>query len=218
MTTVKLLVAEKREIVRIGLAKILLEVPEYEVVAMCTCAEGLLEKALELAPDILLMDIEPSDTMCIAKIGELINSQPNSKIIVLTHALTRNIIIEAFRLGVVGYISMDAGVDELTQVIGLVAQGNVVVSSNVADILRKEFDSINGHNQMADTIDHDSLSSREQEVLKLLSQALSTNEIAENLFIAPATVKVHIHNIMEKLEVHTRLQATLEAKRRGLLS
>jgi len=207
MTKVKLLLAEKSEIFRDGLVKLLEHEPSIEVV--CTCRTGLeaVECANEHQPDVLLIDPELCECNGIETIQRIHERLPNTNIIVLTHSELDTDLISAIKAGARAYISKDGiSIENLIKTITLVAAGEVIVSSPMASRLLAEI-SLLGEDKGAAKAGGVSLSKREQAVLSLVAQGLTNREIATSLFISEHTVKVHLRNIMGKFHAHTRQQA-----------
>lgn len=207
MTKVKLLVAEKSEIFREGLQKLLEQEPSIEVV--CTCRTGFeaIECANEHQPDVLLIDPELSECNGIEVMQRIHERLPNTNIIVLTCSETHADLISAIKAGARAYISKDTvSIENLIKTIILVAVGKVIISPPMAAILLAEINLLEEHKVTAKA-GGVSLSTREQAVLSLVAEGLTNREIATSLFISEHTVKVHLRNIMGKFHAHTRQQA-----------
>lgn len=207
MTKVKLLVAEKSEIFREGLHKLLEQEPSIEVV--CTCRTGLeaVECANEHQPDVLLIDPELSECNGIEVMQRIHERLPNTNIIVLTCSKAHADLISAIKAGARAYIAKDTvSIENLIKTITLVAVGKVIIFPPMAAILLAEINSLEEHKVTA-TAGGAILSKREQAVLSLVAEGLTNREIATSLFISEHTVKVHLRNIMGKFHAHTRQQA-----------
>lgn len=218
MTKVKLLLAEKSEIFRDGLVKLLEHEPSIEVV--CTCRTGVeaVESANEHQPNVILIDPELCECSGIEAMQRIHERLPNTNIIVLTCSKAHADFISAIEAGARAYISKDTiSIENLIKTITLVAAGKVIVSSPMAARLLAEFNLLAERKDVAKVGDVSLLSKREQAVLSLVAQGLTNREIATSLFISEHTVKVHLRNIMGKFHAHTRQQAVALAREKAAI-
>ena len=208
---IKLLMADKRELFREGLAEVLKSEPQIEVVSKCATGLEAIQQASETKPDIILLDTEISDCGCIEVIQRICELVPKTRIIILTHSETESGLYETFKAGAKAFLSKDIGVGDLFRAIALVNSGEAVISPPMATRLLADFNIFaesKARSQKQDTV----LSKREEEVLALVAKGATNREIASTLFITENTVKVHLSKIMEKLGVHNRLQAAALAR------
>jgi len=212
----KLLLVDKREIFLEGLARVLADKPGIEVVGKCLSGSEAIEKASEVRPDVLLIDTELPEGECVETTRSICQILPSTRVLVLTHSEADHDLFSTIRAGARGYISKDIGVDNLIKALTLVARGEVIVSSPVAEKMLAEFFSLKGDHESKPRDIDINLSEREKQVLAMLAKGASNKEIAEALFIAQNTVKVHLRNIMEKLHVRGRLQAAMLAQEKGV--
>ena len=212
MTKVKLLLADKSEIFREGLIKLLEQESSIEVV--CACCTGLeaVESAHEHQPDVILIDTELSECSSIEAMQRIHESLPKTSIIVLTCSEANADLISAVKAGARAYISKDTSIENLIKVVTLVAEGEVIVSHPMAARFLAEFNFLEEHKDAAKLGGATLLSKREQAVLSQVGQGFTNREIATTLSISENTVKVHLRNIMEKLHAHTRQQAVVLAR------
>ena len=215
MAKIRLVLADKGEIFREGLAKLLASEPDIEVV--CTCHMGLeaTECVYKYQPDVVLMDIGLPECNGVEVVQRIHEGLPKTNIIMFTHSETDANLISALRAGVKAYLSKDISIGNLIKAIILVAEGGVVVSPPMAARLLAEFNFLEEGKDAAKLITL--LSKREQEVLPLVAQGFTNREIATTLVISENTVKVHLRNIMEKLHAHTRQQAVSLIRGKDLL-
>lgn len=215
MDKISILLMDKREIFREGLANILHRAPNIKVV--CKCSKGLeaVEKARELEPNIIVLDTEMPNCQCTRVIRRIYQLLPNSRIIILTHSEEDDQLFSTIKAGAAGYLSKDISVEELIQSIGLVAKGDVIISPPMTAEVLREFALLE---KVAKEKQGVGLTDREKQVLTLVARGATNREIAAALFITENTVKAHLHKIMEKLHVRNRLQAAALATGKRLLS
>ena len=208
MAKVKLLLADKTEIFREGLVKLLEYEPSIEVV--CTCRTGLeaVEAANEHQPDVILIDTELSECSGIEAIQRIHERLPKTAIIVLTCSTVSDDFFSAVKAGARGYICKDiTSIENLIKAITLAAEGGVIVSPPMAARLLAEFNFLEEHKNMVNFAGVTHLTKQEQAVLSLVAQGFTNREIATTMSISENTAKVHLRNIMEKFHAHTRQQA-----------
>jgi len=212
---IRLVLADKEEIFREGLAKLLESEPDIEVA--CTCRTGLeaVESVHKHQPDVILIDTGLPECSGVELVQRIHEELPKTHIIVFSRSETDDDLISTTRAGVKAYLSRDVSIENLIKSITLVAEGGVVVSPPMAARLLAQFNLLEESKDSAKLITL--LSKREQAVLSLVAQGFTNREIATTLVICENTVKVHLRNIMEKLHAHTRQQAVSLAGGKGLL-
>jgi len=215
VTKVKLLLADKNEIFREGLAKLLEHEPNIEVVSTCSNGLEAVESTYKYQPDVILIDTELSECSGIEAVQRIHEGLPKTSIIVLTYSEADDNLISATRAGAKAYLSKDVSVENLVKAITLVAEGGVVLFPPMAARLLAEFNFLEESKDAAKLVTL--LSKREQLVLSLVERGFTNREIATTLFISENTVKVHLRNIMEKLHAHTRQQAVSLVRGKDLL-
>lgn len=215
MAKIRLVLADKEEIFREGLAKLLESEPDIELA--CTCRTGLeaVESAHKHQPDIILVDTELPECSGVEVVQRIHEELSKTNIIVFSHSETDADLISAVRAGAKAYLSKDIKIKTLIEAITFVAEGGVVVSPPMGARLLQEFNLLEEGKDPTKLITL--LSKREQAVLSLVAQGFTNREIATTLVISENTVKVHLRNIMEKLHAHTRQQAVSLVGGKGLL-
>lgn len=215
---IKILIADNREIFREGLVKLLQDQSHIEVVYQCGSGAEAIEKAKEIEPDIILMDIDMPDQDGIEAVKYINESVPNIKVAMLTDCEDEEKLFSAIKAGARGYLLKDIAVDRLIKSIDLVVEGEVIVSPPMADKLLNEFTSMKDEIDAKKTESENELSDREVEILKLVAGGATNKEIAESLVIAENTVKVHVRNVLEKLHLRNKQQAAAYAMKQGFIS
>lgn len=208
----KVLLLDKREIFLEGLARVLADKPGMEVVGTCRSCIEAIKKARETQPDIIIIDTELPTGECMEATRTISELLPGAKALILTHSEADEDLFSAIKMGATGYVTKDATIDDLVQAINVVANGGVIISPPMAKRMFREFTAVEAGKEQKPEDPEIKLSKREKQVLTLLATGASNKEIADTLFIAENTVKVHLRSIMEKLHVHSRLQAAILAR------
>ncbi|HKI95849.1 MAG TPA: response regulator transcription factor [Gemmatimonadales bacterium] len=202
---------EDNRLVRDGIATLLRQLPDLEVVAATPRGDTTLLK--EVKPHVVLLDLglRKGDSLRVAE--TLRTELPETKIIVMDLLPVHEDVVEFVHAGVSGFIMKDATVDDLVQTIRTVAQGAPVLPPEMTATLFSQIARdavVIGRRKVLDSV---RMTRREREVIGLIAEGLSNKEIAAQLHIATHTVKSHVRNIMEKLTLHTRLQIAAFAHR-----
>lgn len=203
----RVLVVDRHEIWRVGVSKILGEQAGIEAIEPCSNINECLEKIAHFNPDIVLLDTELREPNYVEIIQQIQKSSSKARVLMLTHSEREEDVYYALKAGAKGYVCKEVGIEDLVKAIFLVANGGVVLSPAVATQVLEEFaESFPGrqHTHQKGSL---GLTEREKEVLALVAKGTSNRIIASSLCITENTVKVHLRNIMEKLQVHSRLQA-----------
>jgi DNA-binding NarL/FixJ family response regulator len=195
---------------RQGLKTILNLEPGLRVVGEATDGEAGIRQALELRPDVILMDVQMPGMSGIDAIAAICAVWPDAKIIILTTFGRDEYVFQGVRAGAMGFLLKDAPADHLVQTIHRVHGGEVFIQPEIASRLLREL--ITPQDWLIEP-----LSDREREVLVLVAQGHSNREIAERLVLAEGTVKNHVSSILGKLQAENRTQAADIARRHGLI-
>jgi len=188
--------------------------PDLEVVAEAASAEEALRIALEVRPEVLVLDIDLPGMTGLGLLRELAPRLPDTKIVMLTVSTSQRDLMEAVHLGAAGYLTKDLEPDALARTIRAVVDGDLAMPRRLAAHVIRTL-SAGGRAPTASGDAFESLSSREEEVLQLLSRGLTDREIAEALTISPRTVETHVSNLLHKLGVRNRAEAARRYSTRG---
>ena len=205
MAKIKLVLADKTEVFRRGLAKLLESEPNIEVVCTCCTGSEVIESGYKYQPDIIVTDTRLPEYSGVEVVQRVHEELPETNIIVLTHSETNEDFISVAQAGAKAYLSKDISIGNLIKAIILVAEGGVVISPPMAARLLAKFNFLEKDKDAAKLVTI--LSKREEEVLSLVAQGFTNRKISKALVICENTVKVHLRNIMEKLHASTRQQA-----------
>ena len=218
MDTIKVLVVDDHTLFRRGIAAVLANQENLEVVGEASGGLEAIEKAKQIVPDVILMDLNMPRCSGLEATQALQIEMPEVNILVLTVSDKEADLFAAVKFGARGYILKNTEPEELIHAILHIAQGGVIVSPLMATKLLTEFKDLSGGAEKESIQGTDAdLSPREGEVLQLVAQGASNKKIADSLFISENTVKTHLRNIMEKLHLANRSQAAAYAINRGLV-
>ncbi|GAB6927183.1 two-component system response regulator LiaR [Paenibacillus sp. JCM 10914] len=208
---IKVLLVDDHEMVRIGLAAVLGTEDNIEVVGEAGSGEEGIRLAQEYHPDVVLMDLVMDGMDGIETTRQLMKQFPNLKVIVLTSYLDDEKMYPVIEAGAFSYLLKTSRASEVADAIRAAARGQSVLESQVASKMMNRF-----RHPQNETAAHHDLTDREMEVLRLLAQGKSNQDIADDLIIGIKTVKFHVTNILSKLSVEDRTQAAIYAYKNGL--
>jgi len=211
--TIRILIADDHPVVREGLRSLIATKPGMEVVGEAADGVEAVLMARSLQPDVILLDLVMPNKNGIEAIGEIKRENPEARILVLTSFAEDAKVFPAIKAGALGYLLKDSSPQELLQAIRDVYRGRPSLHPTVAGKLMRELD-----RPSQPPPAEEPLTEREVEVLKLVARGLSNQEIAERLVISEWTVRTHVRNILHKLHLTSRTQATLYALRKGLVN
>jgi NarL family two-component system response regulator LiaR len=209
---VKVLLVDDHEMVRIGLAAVLGTEEGIEVVGEAGNGIEGLRLAREYKPDVVLMDLVMEGMDGIETTRRLTEELPECRVIVLTSFLDDEKMYPVIEAGAFSYLLKTSRASEIADAIRAAARGQSVLESQVASKMMNRF----RRPAQTETLPHEELTEREMEVLQLIAQGKSNQEIADELFIGIKTVKYHLTNLFGKLGVEDRTQAAIYAHRHGL--
>ena len=208
---IRVLLVDDHEMVRLGVSSYLSIQNDIEVVGEAENGEEGYEKALDLRPDVILMDLvmEVMDGIESTKI--ILKDWSDAKILIVTSFIDDEKVYPAIEAGASGYLLKTSTAHEIANAIRATFKGERVLEPEVTTKMMEQLSNRNRH------VLHEELTNREQEILLLIAQGMSNQEIADELFITLKTVKTHVSNILAKLEVEDRTQAAIYAFKHGLI-
>ena len=217
MSKIRVLLVDDHGVVRSGLRMLLENEQDIEIVGEASGGRQAIELVKQHRPDIVLMDVQMSDMNGIDATREIKRLYPETAVLTLTMYENEQYLLEMLKAGASGYIPKRAAPDELVEAIHTVQQGNVFLYPTEANLL------VQNYLDMQDAIVEEDegiglLTSREREVLVLIAEGLTNPEIAQKLYISAKTVDRHRENMMQKLNVHSRIDLVKFAIKSELIS
>ena len=212
MKAIRILLCDDQPLFRKGLRILLSLQPDFEVVDEAGDGAEAIELAKKHRPAVVLMDLQMPGLDGIAATRRVRAELPDCQVIALTTFDDDENVFEGLRAGAIGYLLKDVPPEKLFEAIRLSARGESFIQPSVARKVVVEFARLSDRPPQARKLELESLSEREREVLRLITNGASNKEIAGKLFIAPGTVKNHITNILSKLGVRDRTQAALKGR------
>ena len=209
MDAIRVLIVDDHQLFRRGVSSLLAGREDIEVVGEANNGAEAVERARELMPDVVLMDIKMPELDGIAATKQLKAEMPYVRIMMLTVSETDEDLFEAIKAGASGYLLKNVDPDHLVASVLQVQRGEVPIAPTMAAKILRELTT-------PSEAPIQSLTSRERQVLELLASGMANKEIAFTLRISENTVKNHLRNILEKLHLQNRVQAALYAVRMGL--
>lgn len=210
---IKLLVVDDQNIVRKGIRALLEQVDDIDVIGEASNGEEAVAQAKRLRPDVILMDLMMPKMDGITAIREIQAAQLAARIIALTSFVTEDKVFPAIKAGAMGYLLKDSEPEELITAIRKVNRGEPSLHPIVAKMVLEELGQ-----PVKQPLTPEPLTQREVDIIRLVAQGLSNRQIADRLVIGQATVRTHVGNVLNKLHLANRVQATLYALREGLTS
>jgi len=212
---IHILLADDHTILRAGLKMMLNAQPDMEVVGEAHDGHQAIAEAQRLQPDIVLMDITMPDMNGIEATRHIKKVLPEVKVLVLTMHENDEYIFQALRAGASGYILKEAADTELITAIRIIQSGQFYLSPTAQSVMVGDYLQRVRTGEEKDS--YSSLTESEREILKLVAEGYTNNQIAERLVISPKTVDTHRTHVMDKLNLHSRAELVKYAMRRGLL-
>lgn len=213
----RVLVVDDHALFRRGLQMVLEQEKDLDLIGEAGDGTEAIQKAQELMPDVVLMDVRMPRRSGIEATREIRDVLPHVKILMLTISDEEADLYEAIKAGASGYLLKEIPIEEVADAIRSVWSGQSRISPAMASKLLNEFAAMSKREEEPRQVPAPKLTDREMEVLKLVAQGLNNRDIAKELFISENTVKNHIRNILEKLHLHSRMEAVVYAVREKLL-
>jgi len=212
---IKIILADDHQIVRQGLRTLLEKEPDMEVVAEAEDGRSAVRLIRETAVDVVIMDVAMPDLNGTEATRQITSEFPQIKVIALSMYADRRFVINMLKAGASGYLFKDCAFEELTRAIRLVMANKTYLSSGVTDVVVKDFvQASSGRQASVFSV----LTAREREVLQLLAEGRTTNQIASSLHVSVKTIETHRQQVMNKLKIHSVAELTKYAIREGLTS
>ena len=212
---VRVLVVDDQELFRRGLTMLLAQDTDIQVVGEADDGVAGTDLATTLAPDVVLLDVRMPRRTGVEACRAIKEAVPSAKIIMLTVSDEEGDLYETVKNGASGYLLKDSSIEEVAQAIRVVNEGQSLISPSMAVKLIDEFKQMSKPDKEQSTALK--LTERELEVLRLVARGLNNREVAKELFISENTVKNHVRNILEKLQLHSRMEAVMYAMKEKLL-
>ncbi|MGL5899639.1 MAG: response regulator [Lactobacillaceae bacterium] len=208
---IKVLIVDDHAMVRMGISTYLQVEPDIKVIGTAENGKEAVEKAQSLKPDVILMDLVMPEMNGVEASKKILKNNPKQKIIILTSFIDDELVYPAIRAGATSYILKTGSAEEIIDAIHKAIIGKSVFEDEVADKIKKNPDKVK-EQELFET-----LTNRELEVLRLIGKGKTNKEIGDELYISLKTVKTHVSNILNKLNVQDRTQATIYAFKHGLV-
>jgi DNA-binding NarL/FixJ family response regulator len=214
---IRILLIEDNPILRDGIKVVLNNQPDIKVVAVIGSGNDVLMKAKNSKPHIILLDVGLKDVNEISVVGDIRKNLPNAKVIGMGFVPSQSDIVEFVEAGASGFILKDATISEFIGTVRSVAEGKKILPPALASSLFNHVMDIALKKRKGAIVKAVRMTGREQEIIALIADGLSNKQIGTQLNIATFTVKSHVHNILEKLALNSRLQIAIHAHDEGIL-
>jgi len=217
MAPIRVLIADDHAIFRRGLRTVLAYEDDIELVAEAGDGEEAVAMAEDSVPDVILMDIRMPKVSGIEATKIIRDSVPGARIVMFTVSDEDSDLYESIRAVAVGYLLKEVAIDEIAESVRAVAQGQSLISGSMAAKLVQEFNALMTRSDKQPKAPGPRLTDRELQILRCIAEGKSNKDIGDELFISENTVKNHVRNILEKLHLHSRMEAVMYAVRENLL-
>ena len=213
----RVMVVDDHALFRRGLQMVLEQEGDLELVGEASDGAEAVQKAQTLMPDVILMDVRMPKRSGIEAAGQIKETLPHVKILMLTISDEEADLYEAIKAGASGYLLKEIPIEEVADAIRSVWAGQSRISPSMASKLLTEFAAMTKVSSNRPQVPTPRLTEREMEVLRLVAKGMNNRDIAKELYISENTVKNHIRNILEKLHLHSRMEAVVFAVREKMI-
>jgi len=211
------LIIDDHPLFREGLKSIIGHNPRYEIIGEAGTGNKGLQMVKEFKPDLVLLDVGLPDVRGLVLIGDILRCSPKIRIMVVSMHSKIDYIVKAFQSGAMGYLVKESAADLLLEGIEYVLKGHYFMDTSVSHQVVKKLIGLPEKEVALAGTGYDTLTAREQEIMGLLAEGLSTSQVADKLFISPKTVENHRYSIMRKLDLHSTIELTRYAAKLGLI-
>ena len=212
-----ILIVDDHPLFREGLVSLLSKQPSFMVVGDAKSGEEGMARAQELRPDLVIMDISLPDMNGIDATRQIRKTLPDTKVIVLSMHSKINFITDAFKAGTSGYLTKDATGEKLVECLETVTRGEYYMDASVSQNVVKNLLMSEQEKERHQDPAYHTLTPREQEIMRLIAEGLSTKKISDHLFISKKTVENHRSSIFNKLNIHSTMELVRYAAKYGLI-
>jgi DNA-binding NarL/FixJ family response regulator len=213
--SIRVIIVDDQELFRRGLTMLLAAEPDIEVVGEAGDGQEGVALAESAAPDVVLLDVRMPRLSGIEACQAIKELVPSAKLIMLTVSDEEADLYEAVKSGASGYLLKDSSIEQVAQAVRVVADGQSLISPSMAVKLIDEFKALSRPDPQGSGALR--ITDRELQVLRLVATGMNNRDIAAELFISENTDKNHVRNILEKLQLHSRMEAVMYAVREKLL-
>jgi DNA-binding NarL/FixJ family response regulator len=210
---IRLMLADDHRMLREGLRRSMTE-EGFDIVGEAQDGVEAVELAERVLPDVILMDVSMPNCNGVEACRQVKQRIQGTRVVMLTMHADKEVLTDAIRAGASGYLVKDCSTDEIAEAVRMAAQGDTVLSPQLA---KSMLDEVRRLDEKARAEDERVVTKREEEVLQLIADGCSTPEVAERLYISQKTVKNHLASIYQKLDARDRTQAVLQAVRMGIV-
>jgi DNA-binding NarL/FixJ family response regulator len=214
---IRVVIADDHALFRRGLEMVLAVEPDIEIVGEASDGAEVVDLAVEHAPDLVLMDVRMPVRNGIEATKAIKEAVPHTRVLMLTISDEEEDLYDAIKAGASGYLLKEISIDEVASAIRSVHAGQSLLSPSMATKLLNEFAAMARKDAQREQAPAPRLTEREMQVLGHVAKGLNNRDIAQQLFISENTVKNHVRNILEKLHLHSRMEAVVYAVREKLL-